>query len=241
MAFYIDCCIHHERPLLGVFQKFYQLKVKRIGTSAGSAHFSVRQGCKPLIQNRISNLHQRKDKYIRVVCKLNFGFSFPTQWSLPRESVCTKSQSEDAQGAERRYKRLKKGRILDLVELVSVRNVFQHCLKISSQNGYRTNYPTIPPYCLPSRLGHITQIMNWCTFESLHCTFTVFVAFAQEIGKLQLTPIQLLPHYQIKLILKLLVQDLPFIPTLHLIQLKTWTLLPLSRKLAPKKRLPLVH
>ncbi|MBA0781550.1 hypothetical protein Gotri_002464 [Gossypium trilobum] len=63
VAFFINCCMHKEPPMLGVFQKFYQLK----------------------------------DKYVRVICKLENGFGFPTYWSLPQESVCAQCQPVDYQ------------------------------------------------------------------------------------------------------------------------------------------------
>ncbi|KAH1031776.1 hypothetical protein J1N35_043950 [Gossypium stocksii] len=76
VAFFINYCIHNEHPLLSVFQRFYQLKKQRIGASVGNAHFNVRSGYELLNKNKISNLHMRNDKYIRVVSKLRFNFGF---------------------------------------------------------------------------------------------------------------------------------------------------------------------
>lgn len=68
--------------------------------------------------------------------KLSTSFGFPTQWSLPRENVYGACQPEDAYMAERKYQRLRRGHILNVVELVSVINVLQHCLRNLSPNGY---------------------------------------------------------------------------------------------------------
>ncbi|KAH1097948.1 hypothetical protein J1N35_014869, partial [Gossypium stocksii] len=67
--------------------------------------------------------------------------------------ICTKCQSADAHLAEKKCQRLKRGRTLDLVELVSVRNVFQHCLENLSPNGYNPTFSTtqiINPSMVPT-------------------------------------------------------------------------------------------
>ncbi|KAH1091831.1 hypothetical protein J1N35_019088 [Gossypium stocksii] len=56
----VDCCKRNEPPLLGVFQKFYQLRVTKQMVGIGFAHFSVRSDFHLIIQNSISNLHWKK-------------------------------------------------------------------------------------------------------------------------------------------------------------------------------------
>lgn len=42
--------MHYVSRMLGVFQKFYQLKVIKQGISANDTHFSARSGCEPYLE-----------------------------------------------------------------------------------------------------------------------------------------------------------------------------------------------
>ncbi|KAH1039701.1 hypothetical protein J1N35_041444 [Gossypium stocksii] len=106
-----------------------------------------------------------------------------------REYMCM--TSVDYQVAEKQNKQLKRGFVLDLVELVSVRNVFQYCLQDLSSNGCRPNViiellddlivpstSKVWPYNSDSALEHI---LAGCKREPLFI-FTTFVVFTHAIG-----------------------------------------------------------
>lgn len=74
VPFFIDCCIHNEPPMLGVFQKIYHLKVKGQVALIGNAHFSIRQGFGPIIKIGLRTFISKKDKFVRVICNLKIDF-----------------------------------------------------------------------------------------------------------------------------------------------------------------------
>lgn len=108
----------------------------------------------PIIQNSISYLHLRKQKFISVICRLDNVFGFPTRLSLPQESVCAHCQLVDAQVALKQYTRLKMGRTFVLVEMVTIRNAFQYWLHNLSLNDCQVTNPIswLDGYNVPSAL-----------------------------------------------------------------------------------------
>ncbi|PPS15883.1 hypothetical protein GOBAR_AA04695 [Gossypium barbadense] len=98
-----------EPPLLSVFQHIYQLKVCNQGL------------------------------LVEMVVKKKFrgDFEFLIKWALPSKVICLQHQPLNSVLAIDQYKRLHRGRVLRLENLLTVRNIFCYCLYEQSPNGYQ--------------------------------------------------------------------------------------------------------
>ncbi|KAK5784627.1 hypothetical protein PVK06_039153 [Gossypium arboreum] len=69
-------------------------------------------------------------KHIQVKCMLIDGFDFPT-------NMCSFKQIITIRDGLAQFQRLRNGRTLVLEDLLTMRNVFQHCVESLSPNGWR--------------------------------------------------------------------------------------------------------
>lgn len=122
-----------------LFPEFLQIESMQLRRFGGSILFfssrKFRINNFKLVFEPSPNLNRCKDIWV----KYNFGIGvdFPNGLSIPSKSMCLTKREIIFEVGWGQYYRLRKGRILYLEEVLTIRNVFQHCLLNMSPNGWQ--------------------------------------------------------------------------------------------------------